>query len=115
MPELFDYIEFAKRLLEAARSDDGKNKSEILDGIEGHLENIEREAQQLDGNKWVVVCSADTGFAELANVNVTTAKTESEAIEKVKENVDRSINHGTLHANRVSDLPKHGEVWSHYR
>ena len=116
MPGLYDYIDYAKKMVNAARGDDGKHKDEILDAIEGHLDDIEREANDLSGNHWIVVADDNSGFQGIANVNVTTAKTEEEALEKVEENVDRSINFGRMKVHRVSELvDRRSNVWSYYR
>lgn len=52
---------------------------------------------------YLVVVSADTGFAELANVCVVEANSEREARQKV-DDMDEPQNYGTYHVYEIDDL-----------
>lgn len=112
MPDLFDYVQWGKDMVAAARGDDGKHKDKILDGIEGHLDSIEREASALEGNYWLLTARGG-GMHGIANVMVIEAESESAAREKADDAVSTGINHGKIRVERVSELSDHGDVWSY--
>lgn len=63
------------------------------------------------GEKYLVVVSADTGIAELANTCVVEANSEQEARQKV-DAMDSPQNYGSYYIERIDDLD---DNWSHFR
>lgn len=113
MPDVHDYIQWGKKMVSAARGDSGKHKDEILDGIEGHFESIEREVNNLEGKYWLLTASGG-GHHGIANVMVIKAESENAAREKANDYSSAGINHGKVKVRRIEDLHKHGDVWSYF-
>lgn len=61
--------------------------------------------------KYLVVVSANTGFAELSNTCVVEANSEQEARQKV-DAMDNPQNYGRYYIERIDDLD---DNWSHFR
>lgn len=112
MKSLHDHIDNARKMVSAARGDSGKHKEEILDGVEGHLDRLERDLKNHDSQKWVVVADANTGFAELANVAVVVADTAEEAKEKMSDNPQHF---GKITVKKLGDVPERGDTWCYFR
>jgi len=113
MPTIWEYIDWGRKMVEAARNDANEDSmDEILDGVEGHFDNIERELQSLESQHWLLTASGG-GMHGIANVMVIEAETEEQAREKAGDYVSKGTNHGTVKARRVGDFAEHGDVWSY--
>jgi hypothetical protein len=113
MPDIHDYIEWGKKMVSAARGDDGAHKEEILDGVEGHFESIEREVNNLEAKYWLLTADGG-GHSGIGNVMVIQAESKEAAREKADDYVSVGINYGKIKVRRIDDLYEHGDVWSYY-
>jgi len=113
MPDVRQYIQWGKKMVAAARNDDGKHKEEILDGVEGHFDSIERELQSLESQYWLLTASGG-GHHGIGNVMVIEAESKEAAREKAEDYCSVGINHGKITIERVGEKTEHGDVWSYF-